>query len=51
MAFTWKGRIGMLLLLLLAVVFGITLLVNVSIPSVAIAIWLIIGAVLAIIGV
>ena len=51
MSITINGRIGILLLLILGVVVGIGMLAGFALPTVLVAVWLIIGGLLAIVGV
>ena len=46
-----QGRIGMILLLILGLVVGIGILVGFALPSVLVGVWLVIGCILALIGV
>ena len=51
MVISVQGRIGILLLLILGIVVGVAMLAGFSLPTVVVAVWLIIGSVIAIIGV
>lgn len=51
MTITINGRVGILLLLILGIVAGIAMLVGFSLPTVLVAVWLIVGCILGIVGV
>jgi hypothetical protein len=51
MTISFNGRIGMILLLLLAIVTGLGLLVGFALPAVLVGVVLVLGGVLAIAGV
>lgn len=46
-----QGRIGIILLLLFAIVFGLSMALGVGLPAVVMGMWLVIGAILALVGV
>lgn len=51
MTITTNGRIGLILLFILGVVVGIAMLVGFALPTPLAAIWLIVGCILALIGI
>ena len=51
MSITVNGRVGQILLLVLAIVFGLGLLLGFALPAPLIGLWLVVGALLAIVGV
>ena len=51
MVISVQGRIGILLLLILGIVVGIGMLAGFSLPSALVAVWLIVGCILGIVGV
>lgn len=51
MTITIQNRIGILLLLILGIVVGIAMLVGFSLPTALVGIWLVVGSLIAILGI
>lgn len=51
MTISVQGRIGILLLLILGIVVGVAMLAGFALPTVVVAVFLIIGCILGIVGV